>query len=82
MNLRPPGYEPDELPTALLRDIYLVPVTGLEPVQYCYREILSLLCLPFHHTGSSSAMIRIPHYLTCVKKNFDRVESLAACSTC
>ena len=30
----------------------LVPVTGLEPVQYRYREILSLLCLPFHHTGS------------------------------
>ena len=29
----------------------MVPVTGLEPVQYCYREILSLLCLPFHHTG-------------------------------
>ena len=51
LNLRPPGYEPDELPTALLRDIDLVPVTGLEPVQYCYREILSLLCLPFHHTG-------------------------------
>ena len=54
MNLRPPGYEPDELPTALLRDIELtglVPVTGLEPVRYCYREILSLLCLPFHHTG-------------------------------
>ena len=24
-NLRPPGYEPDELPTALLRDIYLHP---------------------------------------------------------
>ena len=22
-NLRPPGYEPDELPTALLRDIWL-----------------------------------------------------------
>ena len=22
MNLRPPGYEPDKLPTALLRDIY------------------------------------------------------------
>ena len=54
MNLRPPGYEPDELPTALLRDIHkdrMVPVTGLEPVRYCYREILSLLCLPFHHTG-------------------------------
>ena len=38
-----------------------VPVTGLEPVQYCYREILSLLCLPFHHTGSLSANIRIPY---------------------
>ncbi len=25
-NLRPPGYEPDELPTALLRDIYFAPV--------------------------------------------------------
>ena len=35
----------------------VVPVTGLEPVQYCYREILSLLCLPFHHTGSLSAML-------------------------
>ena len=23
LNQRPPGYEPDELPTALLRDIYL-----------------------------------------------------------
>ena len=56
LNLRPPGYEPDELPTALLRDIkFVVQVTGLEPVQYCYREILSLLCLPFHHTGSCSA---------------------------
>ena len=62
MNLRPPGYEPDELPTALPRDMkFVVPVTGLEPVQYRYREILSLLCLPFHHTGSLSAMIRIPH---------------------
>ena len=61
LNLRPPGYEPDELPTALLRDIQkVVPVTGLEPVQYRYREILSLLCLPFHHTGSLSAMVRIP----------------------
>ena len=24
-NLRPPGYEPDELPTALLRDIHALP---------------------------------------------------------
>ena len=54
LNLRPPGYEPDELPTALLRDIEfvpVVPVTGLEPVRHFCREILSLLCLPFHHTG-------------------------------
>ena len=32
LNLRPPGYEPDELPAALLRDI-MVPVTGVEPVR-------------------------------------------------
>ena len=71
-NLRPPGYEPDELPTALLRGIDLVPVTGLEPVQYCYREILSLLCLPFHHTGSSSARIRIPYIRGRVKDKFQK----------
>ena len=71
-NLRPPGYEPDELPTALLRDIYLVPVTGLEPVQYRYREILSLLCLPFHHTGSSSASIRIAHPARGVKEKIQK----------
>ena len=28
-NLRPPGYEPDELPTALPRDV--APEAGLEP---------------------------------------------------
>ena len=28
LNLRPPGYEPDELPTAPRRDIYLVPLDG------------------------------------------------------
>ena len=34
LNLRPPGYEPDELPTALRRDMLclMVPVTGFEPV--------------------------------------------------
>ena len=37
--------------SAILNWVRLVPVTGLEPVRYCYREILSLLCLPFHHTG-------------------------------
>ena len=73
MNPRPPGYEPDELPTALLRDIEVVPVvcaeavlgrvvpvTGLEPVQHCCREILSLLCLPFHHTGEPDYLYKIP----------------------
>ena len=34
LNLRPSGYEPDELPTAPPRDvIYLVPETGIEPVR-------------------------------------------------
>ena len=49
LNLRPPGYEPDELTTALLRDIKLknlVPRTGVEPVQCCHRGILSPLRLP------------------------------------
>ncbi len=26
--------------------LFLVPLTGLEPVRYCYRGILSPLCLP------------------------------------
>ena len=75
LNLRPPGYEPDELPTALLRDIVLyrvVPVTGLEPVRHCCREILSLLCLPFHHTGSSSAKNRIPYIRGRVKDKIQK----------
>ena len=33
LNLRPPGYEPDELPTAPPRDINMVPKTGIEPVR-------------------------------------------------
>ena len=32
-NLRPSGYEPDELPTAPPRDVNLVPKTGIEPVR-------------------------------------------------
>ena len=40
----------------------MVPVTGLEPVQYCYREILSLLCLPFHHTGSCRQWLEYHNY--------------------
>ena len=31
LNLRPPGYEPDELPTALLRDKKMAEKEGFEP---------------------------------------------------
>ena len=50
MNLRPSGYEPDELPTAPPRDIKgkkMVPKTGIEPVRkYKFRRILSPVRLP------------------------------------
>ena len=44
LNLRPPGYEPDELPTALLRD--MVPETGIEPARDRSHGILSPGRLP------------------------------------
>ena len=44
LNLRPPGYEPDELPTALLRD--MVPETGIEPARDHSHGILSPGRLP------------------------------------
>ena len=44
LNLRPPGYEPDELPTALLRD--MVPETGIEPARDFSHGILSPRRLP------------------------------------
>ena len=44
MNQRPPGYEPDELPTALLRD--MVPETGVEPARDFSHGILSPGRLP------------------------------------
>ncbi len=28
-----------------------IPAVGLEPTLYCYNQILSLACLPFHHAG-------------------------------
>ena len=31
----------------------MVPLTGLEPVLSSLRQILSLLCLPFHHSGAT-----------------------------
>ena len=33
------------------RGFYMVPEVGLEPTRYCYRQILSLLRLPFRHSG-------------------------------
>ena len=44
LNQRPPGYEPDELPTALPRD--MVPETGVEPARDCSHGILSPGRLP------------------------------------
>ena len=46
---------------------FVVPVTGLEPVQYRYRGILSPLCLPIPPHRQLSAMIRIPYYPVIVK---------------
>ena len=45
LNHRPPGYEPDELPTALPRDI-MVPETGIEPARDFSHGILSPGRLP------------------------------------
>ena len=45
----------------------MVPVTGLEPVRYHYRGILSPLCLPIPPHRRASAMIRIAHLLLAVK---------------
>ena len=40
---------------------FVVPVTGLEPVQYRYRGILSPRCLPIPPHRQLSATIRIPY---------------------
>ncbi|VVT21033.1 hypothetical protein RV134_310301 [Roseovarius sp. EC-HK134] len=33
----------------------MVPAAGLEPARPYGREILSLMCLPFHHAGTRGA---------------------------
>ncbi len=38
----------------------LVPEAGLEPARPCGLEILSLLCLPFHHSGQHAMGARAP----------------------
>ena len=35
----------------LLRGHKVVPLARLEPARSCEQQILSLLCLPFHHSG-------------------------------
>ena len=61
LNLRPPGYEPDELPTALSRD--MVPETGVEPARDCSHGILSPGRLPIpplrHGVAPLSASSRL-----------------------
>ena len=47
MNLRPPGYEPDELPTALPRD--MVERDGFEPSKAVPTDLQSA---PFGHSGT------------------------------
>ena len=48
MNLRPPGYEPDELPAALLR--VMVGRGGFEPPKAVPTDLQSA---PFGHSGTS-----------------------------
>ena len=46
-----------KIPAPLGVGIFLVPVTGLEPVRHRWRWILSPLRLPFHHTGGYPGII-------------------------
>ena len=45
-----------------IKDIFVVPEAGIEPARPLEREILSLLCLPFHHPGGEQR--------DCTKKSF------------
>ncbi len=61
MNLRPSGYEPDELPAALLRDICaarrlaaLVERDGFEPSKAVPTDLQSA---PFGHSGTPPCII-------------------------
>ena len=49
LNLRPSGYEPDELPTAPLRDIKMVEGDGFEPSKAVPADLQSA---PFGHSGT------------------------------
>ena len=53
LNLRPPGYEPDELPTALPRDM-VVEGGGFEPPKAVPTDLQSA---PFGHSGTPPYII-------------------------
>ena len=60
MNLRPSGYEPDELPAAPLR-VKMVEGGGFEPPKAVPTDLQSA---PFGHSGTppyNVAMLAVPH---------------------
>ena len=61
LNLQPPGYEPDELPIALPRD--MVPETGVEPARDRSHGILSPGRLPIPPLRLVKAKLFFVHYL-------------------
>ena len=58
----------------------LVPVTGLEPVQYRYRGILSPLCLPIPPHRQISATDNIPYLRRDVNTCLQKSSPFAFCS--
>ena len=58
----------------------VVPVTGLEPVQYCYRGILSPLCLPIPPHRQISATDNIPYLRRDVNTCLQKTSPSAFCS--
>ena len=70
MNLRPPGYEPDELPTALPRDGKMVEREGFEPSK---AEPTDLQSAPFSHSGTSPFMIKDTRYK--IQETGDKIKS-------
>ena len=59
-----------------LRDFYLVPEVGLEPTRCCHRQILSLVRLPFRHSGMNRR-IRIYHETCAVSIIFRRFQNFS-----
>ena len=79
MNLRPPGYEPDELPTALLRDIYFTGIgagdrtrTGTVLLPGDFKSPVSTI--PPHRRILAKG--RIPHPRPCVNPYFAKTRKI------